>query len=65
MWLFPWLSYAAIAAMAAVLIAMAVTPRMQQDFYASLLTLAVAIGAYLIVKRARQPRAAAQPILKV
>src|SRR5271154_2272503 len=35
MWLFPWLSYAAIAAMGAVLIAMAFTPGLQQDFYAS------------------------------
>jgi L-asparagine transporter-like permease len=55
MWLFPWLSYAAIAAMAAVLIAMAITPSMQQDFNASCLTLAVAVAAYWIVKRVRQP----------
>jgi len=45
MWLFPWLSYAAIAAMTAVLIAMAVTPGLQQDFKASCITLAVAILA--------------------
>jgi len=32
MWLFPYLSYAAIACMAAVLIAMAFTPGQQQDF---------------------------------
>jgi amino acid transporter len=38
MWLFPWLSYAAIAAMAAVLIAMAFTPGLQQDFYFSCIT---------------------------
>ncbi|MGC1521121.1 MAG: amino acid permease [Steroidobacteraceae bacterium] len=58
MWLFPYLSYAAIAGMAAVLIAMAFTPHLQRDFYVSCLTLAVAIGAYLIVHRLRQPRVA-------
>jgi GABA permease len=58
MWLFPYLSYAAIAGMAAVLIAMAFTPSLQRDFYVSCLTLAVAVGAYLIVHRLRQPRVA-------
>jgi GABA permease len=61
MWLFPWLSYAAIAAMGAVMIAMAFTPALQQDFKASCLTLAVAILAYVIVKRVRQPRDAPYP----
>jgi L-asparagine transporter-like permease len=55
MWLFPWLSCAAIAAMAAVLIAMAFTPGSQRDFNASAVTLAVAIGAYFVVKRLRRP----------
>jgi GABA permease len=58
MWLFPYLSYAAIAGMAAVLIAMAFTPGLQRDFYVSCLTLAVAVGAYLIAHRLRQPRVA-------
>ena len=58
MWLFPWLSYAAIAAMAAVLIAMAFTPGLQQDFKASAITLAVAIAAYCVVRRLRGPRVA-------
>jgi GABA permease len=58
MWLFPYLSYAAIAGMAAVLTAMAFTPGLQRDFYVSCLTLAVAVGAYLIVHRLRQPRVA-------
>ena len=62
MWLFPWLSYAAIAGMGAVLVAMAFTPSLQQDFKASSLTLLVAIGAYLIVKRVRQPRDAPYPV---
>jgi GABA permease len=61
MWLFPWLSYAAIAGMGAVMMAMAFTPALQQDFKASCLTLAVAIAAYLIVKRVRQPRDAPYP----
>jgi L-asparagine transporter-like permease len=62
MWLFPWLSYATIAGMAAVLTAMAFTPALQQDFYTSCLTLAVAVGAYLIAKRVRQPRDAPYPV---
>jgi len=59
MWLFPWLSYAAIAAMAAVLIAMAFTPGLQQDFYFSCITLVVAIAAYFLTKWLRRPRVAA------
>jgi AAT family amino acid transporter/GABA permease len=58
MWLFPYLSYAAIAGMAAVLFAMAFTPALQRDFYVSCVTLAVAIIAYVIVQRLRQPRVA-------
>jgi GABA permease len=58
MWLFPYLSYAAIAAMAAVMTAMAFTPGLAQDFKFSCITLAVAVMAYLIVKRLRQPRTA-------
>jgi AAT family amino acid transporter/GABA permease len=58
MWLFPWLSYAAIAAMGAVLIAMAFTPGSQQDFKASAVTLVVAIAAYFLVKRLRKPQSA-------
>jgi GABA permease len=58
MWLFPYLSFAAIAAMAAVLVAMAFTPGLQRDFYVSCITLAVAVIAYLIAHRVRSPRAA-------
>jgi L-asparagine transporter-like permease len=58
MWLFPYLSFAAIGGMTAVLIAMAFTPGQQQDFTVSCITLAVAVVAYLIVRRVRQPRAA-------
>jgi len=56
MWLFPWLSYAAIGAMAAVLIAMAFTPGLQRDFKASCITLVVAILASRLVVRARRRR---------
>jgi AAT family amino acid transporter/GABA permease len=55
MWLFPWLSYAAIAAMAAVLVAMAFTPSLQQDFNFSCITLVVALAAYLLARRIRRP----------
>jgi L-asparagine transporter-like permease len=58
MWLFPYLSYAAIAGMAAVLIAMAFTPGQQRDFNFSCITLAVAVIACLIVRRRLKPRAA-------
>jgi L-asparagine transporter-like permease len=59
MWLFPWLSYAAIGAMTAVLIAMAFTPGLQQDFKASCITLVVAILASRLVVRVRGPALAA------
>ncbi len=59
MWLFPYLSYAAIACMTAVLIAMAFTPGQQQDFKFSCITLLVTIIAYMILSRVRATRAAA------
>ena len=62
MWLFPYLSYAAIAGMGAVLIAMAVTPGLQQDFYVSCVTLVVAVMAYFVVNRLRGPRRAASAV---
>jgi L-asparagine transporter-like permease len=46
MWLFPWLSYATIAGMGVVLIAMAITPSLRLDFQLSCVTLAVTIIAY-------------------
>ncbi len=55
MWLFPYLSFAAIAGMGAVLIAMARTPGQQQDFWFSCLTLLVTVIIYFIVRRLRQP----------
>jgi L-asparagine transporter-like permease len=58
MWLFPYLSIAAIAAMGAVLAAMAFTPGLQRDFYFSCITLIVAIIAFLVVQRVRRSRVA-------
>src|SRR5450631_950323 len=58
MWLFPYLSIAAIFGMCAVLVAMAFTPALQRDFYVSCVTMVVAVAAYLIVQRVRQPRVA-------
>src|SRR3984885_6700653 len=55
MGLFPWLSYAAIAAMGAVLVRMAFTPGLQQDFKFSCITLIVALTAYLVIRRMRRP----------
>jgi L-asparagine transporter-like permease len=59
MWVFPWLSYAAIAAMGAVLVAMAFTPGLQQDFKASCITLIVAFLASRWVAKVRSASAAA------
>ena len=57
MWFFPWASYAAIAGMAAILIAMAFTPgELAQELHVSVLALAVAIGAYLMVRWRRRAR---------
>jgi GABA permease len=61
MWLFPWSSYAAIAGMAAVLIAMAFTPgELARELRVSVLALAVAVGAFLVVDTWRKARTVAQ-----
>jgi GABA permease len=52
MWFFPWASYAAIAGMVIVLVAMAFTG-MAKDLYASVATLVVAVAAYLLVRALR------------
>jgi L-asparagine transporter-like permease len=54
MWLFPWASYAAIGGMLAILVAMAFTGQ-AKDLYVSLVTLVVAVAAYLCI-RARRAR---------
>jgi len=53
MWLFPWLSYLAIAGMAAVLVAMAITPARSVEFWTSAVSVAVALAAYGVVRRNR------------
>jgi GABA permease len=63
MWLFPWATYAAIAGMVAVLMSMAFTPGdMSQELWSSIVTLAIAAGAFMVVdarRRARGPHLAA------
>ena len=53
MWLFPWLSYVAIAGMIAVLIAMAITPSHFQAFWTSVVSVVVALLAYVVLRRGR------------
>lgn len=53
MWVFPWLSYLAIAGIAAVLIAMAITPALQTQFWTSMVSVAVVLAAYWVVTRRR------------
>jgi L-asparagine transporter-like permease len=52
-WLFPWLSYATIAGMFAVMTAMALTPELASQFYFSLLTLAIVVVAWFVFRRPR------------
>jgi AAT family amino acid transporter/GABA permease len=54
MWLFPWLSYLAIAGMLAVLVAMAITPARAVEFWTSVASVAVALAAYALVRRNRE-----------
>jgi GABA permease len=51
MWLFPWLSYLAIAGVIAVLIAMAVTPAHRAEFWTSVISMSVALLAYVALRR--------------
>jgi GABA permease len=52
-WLFPWLSYLAIAGLAAVPIAMIVTPGAASQFYISLLALVLTIAAYMLLRKGK------------
>jgi GABA permease len=56
MWLFPWLSYLALAAMAAVLVAMAVSPAHKIELQWSLISFAVALGAFWVLRAVRSPQ---------
>jgi L-asparagine transporter-like permease len=53
MWLFPWLSYLAIAGMASVIVAMAFTPSHRAEFWTSMISIAVALLAYVVFRRPR------------
>jgi GABA permease len=53
MWFFPWLSYVAIAGMAVVLVAMAFTPSHRAEFWASTISIAVALLAYRVLRHGR------------
>lgn len=57
MWWFPWGSYAAIAGIVAVLLAMALTGSLASQFYVSLTTLAVSLCAYALTAYNRSRRA--------
>jgi len=59
MWLFPWLSYFAVVGMFGVLLAMALTKDLEKALQASLIALAVATGAYFVVRAVRASPAAA------
>jgi L-asparagine transporter-like permease len=53
MWLFPWASYLAVGAMVAVLVAMAVTPAHASELWVSVLSVAVALGAYYVLRHGK------------
>ena len=53
MWLFPWLSYFGIAGMASVLIAMGFTPSHRAELWTSMISIAVALLAYVLFRRGR------------
>jgi L-asparagine transporter-like permease len=57
MWLFPWLSYVAIAGMALVLIAMAFTPSHRAEFWTSVISITVALLAFVLFRRSGTPAA--------
>jgi len=58
MWLFPWLSYLAIAGMLTVIIAMAFTPSHRAEFWTSTISIAVVLLAYRIFRYGRDGAAA-------
>ena len=53
MWLFPWLSYLGIAGMASVLVAMAFTPSHRAELCTSMISIAVALLAYAVLRRGK------------
>ncbi|MBS0394393.1 MAG: amino acid permease, partial [Proteobacteria bacterium] len=53
MWLYPYLSYLAIGAMTAVLVAMAFTPDLASQLKASVLSVVVALAAYAVLRHGK------------
>jgi GABA permease len=53
MWLFPWLSYLAIAGMLLVLVAMALTPAHRAEFWTSAVSIGVVLGMFVVSRRVR------------
>jgi len=53
MWLFPWLSYLAIAGMLLVLIAMALTRSHRAEFWTSAISIALALLAFVVFRSGR------------
>lgn len=62
MWLFPWLSYLAIAGMALVLIAMAATPSHRAEFWTSMVSIVVVLLAYAVLRRGKAARVVTDPV---
>jgi GABA permease len=60
MWLFPWLSYVAIAGMLLVLIAMALTPAHRAEFWTSAISIAVVLLTFVVLQAIRGNRAVAR-----
>jgi L-asparagine transporter-like permease len=57
MWLFPWLSYLAIAGMLLVLVAMALTPSHRAEFWTSVISITIALLAFVVFRRRGAPAA--------
>jgi L-asparagine transporter-like permease len=56
MWLFPWLSYLAIAGMLLVLIAMALTPAHRAEFWTSAISITLVLLAFVVLQAIRGNR---------
>jgi len=55
-WLFPWLSYAAVAAMVGVLAAMLIIPERRSEVLSGLICLVVALALYAVFRLGRDGR---------
>jgi L-asparagine transporter-like permease len=60
-WLFPWLSWAAVAAMVGVLAAMLLIPDRRSEVLSGLICLAAALALYAAFRLGRDRRAAQSP----